>query len=157
MITRPRGRAARASSMALRSAAIIGRSIAFTLSVGRSMTMRAMSPFSNRAPAGVIEARSEGGVMRVVVSDALVMRPAWSLKQLEHDRRAVAARGAGAGEPALHAATTHLVRERCDEARASRTERMPQRDRAAHDVHDVLVDAAVAVQLEHVEGREDLR
>src|SRR6185503_9474373 len=128
-ITRPRGRAARASSIALRSAAIIGRSIAFTLSVGRSMTMRAMSPFSKRAPAGVIEARSAGGgvMMRVVVSDALVMRPAraWSLQQLEHDRRAVAARGAGAGEPELHAAATHLVRERRDEARAGRAERMP--------------------------------
>ena len=46
MMTRPRGRAARASSIALRSAAIIGRSIAFTLSVGRSMTMRPMSSFS---------------------------------------------------------------------------------------------------------------
>src|SRR4030095_6516292 len=146
MITRPRGRAARASSIALRRAAIMGRSIAFTLSVGRSMTMRAMSPFSKRAPAGVIEARSGGGGIRVVGSGALVMRPArgGSLKQLQHDRRAVAARGAGAGEPELHPAAAHLIRERRDEAGTGRAEGMPQRDRSADDDHDFVVDAACA-------------
>src|SRR5687767_16018869 len=106
-----------------------------------------------------MDATSIGGVMRSVVSDALVMRAAGagSLEQLEDDRRAVAARGARAREAELHAAAAHLVRERRDEPRAGRAERMPERDRAAHDVHAVLVDLPVAVLLEHVEGRQDLR
>ena len=74
---RPRGCAARASSIAFASAAIIGGSIALTLSVGRSTTMRAMSPFSKRAPAGLSDAMSTGGgVIRVVTSCALVTRGA---------------------------------------------------------------------------------
>src|SRR5258705_200672 len=156
---RPRGRAARASSMAFARAAIIGGSMAFTLSVGRSTTIRAVSPFSKRAPAGLIVAMSTaGGATRVVMSCALVTRAARaSLKQLEHDRRSVAARGARAGEAELHAAAAHLVRERRDEARAGRPEGVPERDGAAHDVHDVLVDTAGAVLLQYVEGREDLR
>src|SRR6266581_2498414 len=135
------GSSANAAKQAMNSS-FTAREMTLTGWLLRSSTTVAMPSATSHVRAGAVRAAGGG---QSVPSAAL-----------QHHRECHPAHRAHRDQAELHVTPPHLVGERGDQPPAGRAERVADRDRATHDVDDVLVDLP-ALGREPLKIREHLR